>query len=145
LETANSYFGVFYVAILVIVRLLAGTFMLFIMKWGDTNAWTVTHLVHSFVTFYMFHWNKGTPFGAMAMDEQQYDKETFWEQLDSGRQNTPTRKLFTLLPCALFMLASVSTGCDSFILSLNALALIVEIVPKSEFMHHRRIGGINRD
>ena len=29
----------------------------------DTGlAWTYTHLAHSLVTFYFFHWNKGSPF-----------------------------------------------------------------------------------
>ena len=50
------------------------------------------------VTFYLFHWKKGSPF---AEDQGVYDKLTWWEQVDNGRQLTRGRKFLTVLPVLL--------------------------------------------
>lgn len=35
-------------------------------------------LLHFIVTFYLFHWHKGSP---IASDQGAYDRQTFWEQV----------------------------------------------------------------
>ncbi|GBG84227.1 hypothetical protein CBR_g38199 [Chara braunii] len=64
------------------------------------TAWNVVHSIHFAVTFYLFHWKKGSPF---AEDQGAYDKLTWWEQMDSGRQLTRNKKFFTVLPVALYL------------------------------------------
>ncbi|KAL8170712.1 hypothetical protein V2J09_022516, partial [Rumex salicifolius] len=58
-------------------------------------AWTVVHLLHFFVTYHCFHWKKGTPF---ADDQGMYNRLTWWEQIDDGKQLTRNRKFLTVVP-----------------------------------------------
>lgn len=48
----------------------------------------------------MLHWMKGTPF-QLAEDQGRYDSDTFWEQIDHGRQGTVNRRIFTTVPLVL--------------------------------------------
>lgn len=41
-------------------------------------AWTLVHLAHAAVSFYLLHWAKGSPVPA---DQGKYDTLTFWEQV----------------------------------------------------------------
>ena len=56
------------------------------------------NLIHNVVTFYLLHWKLGSP---VYYDQGQYDKLTFWEQIDSGSQFTDNKKFFTVFPVAL--------------------------------------------
>lgn len=38
---------------------------------------TATHVVHGVLTFYIFHWHKGSP---ISFDQGEYDALTWWEQ-----------------------------------------------------------------
>ena len=58
------------------------------------------------LTWFLFHWQKGVPYGDVV-DKQQgkFDRLTMWEQMDLGVQFTPSRKFFTIVPillCVLF-------------------------------------------
>ena len=46
---------------------------------------------------------------ASALMQGKYDGMTFWEQLDDGVQNTNNRKVLTLVPVVLFLLATHGT------------------------------------
>ncbi|KAF3438698.1 hypothetical protein FNV43_RR21462 [Rhamnella rubrinervis] len=50
------------------------------------------------VTFHFFPWKEGTPFGD---DQGIYNKLTWWEQIDSGKQLARTRKFLTVVPLVL--------------------------------------------
>lgn len=50
------------------------------------------------VTYHFFHWKKGTPF---ADDQGIYNRLTWWEQIDSGKQLTRNRKFLTVVPVVL--------------------------------------------
>lgn len=50
------------------------------------------------VTYHCFHWKKGTPF---ADDQGIYNRLTWWEQMDNGKQLTPNRKFLTVVPVVL--------------------------------------------
>lgn len=52
------------------------------------------------VTFFAFHWVKGSPF---EEGKRKYERYTFWEQLDNGVQWTPTRKFLLLVPIGLYV------------------------------------------
>ncbi|KAL0923654.1 hypothetical protein M5K25_007720 [Dendrobium thyrsiflorum] len=62
-------------------------------------AWTIVNLAHFVVTYQFFHWKKGTPF---AEDQGIYNRLTWWEQIDSGKQLTSNRKFLTIVPVVLF-------------------------------------------
>ncbi|WVZ17614.1 hypothetical protein V8G54_010596 [Vigna mungo] len=51
------------------------------------------------VTYHFFHWKKGTPF---AEDQGIYNRLTWWEQVDNGKQLTRNRKFLTVVPLVLF-------------------------------------------
>lgn len=50
------------------------------------------------VTYHFFHWKKGTPF---AEDQGIYNRLTWWEQIDNGKQLTRNRKFLTVVPVVL--------------------------------------------
>ncbi|CAH1451353.1 unnamed protein product [Lactuca virosa] len=47
------------------------------------------------VTYHFFHWKKGTPF---ADDQGIYNRLTWWEKINSGKQLTHNRKFLTVVP-----------------------------------------------
>ncbi|BDA45306.1 ORM1-like protein 3 [Coccomyxa sp. Obi] len=104
-------------------------------------AWTYVHLLHGVITYYLLHWNKGSP---VQMDQGKYDNLTFWEQLDDGVQNTNTRKFLTIVPVALFLLATHGTDYRRQPLGLNLIVLLVLVIAKFPAMHKVRIFGINK-
>lgn len=109
---------------------------------GDPGAaWTVVHLAHGLLSFYLFHWMKGSP---VASDQGKYDALTFWEQLDDGVQNTATRKFLIALPAVTFALASHGSDYSAQPLGLNLVVLLVLLVAKLPAMHTVRLFGINR-
>lgn len=96
----NHAFWLFYV-------LLISLCWLIISCWTDPGiAWTYVHLGHGLITYYLLHWNKGSP---ILDDQGKYDSMTFWEQMSDGVQFTATRKFFTIVPVALFLLATHGT------------------------------------
>lgn len=104
-------------------------------------AWTIVHLVHGVASFWLLHWNKGSP---IESDQGRYDQHTFWEQMDSGVQNTSNRKFFMLVPVVLFLLATHLTDYRRQPLGLNLAVLLVLLVAKTPAMHKVRIFGINK-
>lgn len=102
---------------------------------------TVVHICHGVITYYLFHWIKGSPIDG---DQGKYDSLTFWEQIDSEVQGTGTRKFFMLVPVVLFLLASHGSAYDRQPLGVNLGVLIVLLVAKLSSMHRVRIFGINK-
>jgi len=105
-------------------------------------AWTYTHLAHGVITYYMFHWSKGTPF--VDDDQGRYNLLTFWEQMDSSVYGTRTRKIITLIPVALFCLATHGTDFRKQPLGLNLAVVLILLVAKLPALHKVRIFGINK-
>lgn len=104
-------------------------------------AWTYVHLAHGIVTYYLLHWNKGSP---VEMDQGKYDSQTFWEQLDDGVQYTANRKFFTAVPVILFLLATHGSDFRKQPMGLNLAVLLVLLIAKFPGMHRVRILGINK-
>mmetsp|Transcript_25928 Transcript_25928/g.65382 ORF Transcript_25928/g.65382 Transcript_25928/m.65382 type:complete len:159 (+) Transcript_25928:307-783(+) len=124
----------FYIFLVVCAYLTVCTFV------GAGLAWTYTHLAHAAVTFYFFHYSKGSPF---SEDQGKYDTLTFWEQLDDGVLHTNNRKFLTAVPVLLFILASHSTDYAHQPLALNLIAVVVLVIAKLPMMHKVRIFGWN--
>ncbi|KAI3770339.1 hypothetical protein L6452_01467 [Arctium lappa] len=55
---------------------------------GQARIWNTT------VTYHLFHWKKGIPF-PFAVDQGIYNRLTWWEQIDSGKQLNRHLGLFT--------------------------------------------------
>lgn len=105
-------------------------------------AWTYTHLAHGVITYYLFHWTKGTPF--VEEDQGKYDQLTFWEQVDGGVYGTRNRKLLTLVPVVLFCLATHGTDFRRQPLGLNLAVVLVLVIAKFPSLHKVRFFGINK-
>lgn len=105
-------------------------------------AWTYVHLIHGVVTYYVLHWSKGTPFPEDQSGK--YESLTFWEQVDNGVYATWNRKLFTIAPVFLFVLATHATDFRKQPLGLNLVVVIVLLVAKLPALHKVRFFGINK-
>ncbi|KAL8172539.1 hypothetical protein V2J09_024343 [Rumex salicifolius] len=105
-------------------------------------AWTIVNLAHFAVTYHFFHWKKGTPF---SEDQGIYNRLTWWEQVDNGKQLTRNRKFLTVVPIVLYLIASHTTDYQHPMLFLNTLAVLILVVAKFPHMHKVRIFGINGD
>jgi len=112
-----------------------------ILGFESGSAWTYVHIIHSFITFYYFHWVLGSPF---TEDQGQYYKLTFWEQIDLEKQGTPQRKFWTSSAIILFLLASHYTNWrDPWPLYANVIACLVSVISKLPSMHRIRLFGVN--
>ncbi len=105
-------------------------------------AWTYVHLLHGVLTYYLFHWSKGTPFP--EEDQGKYEMLTFWEQVDNGVYATRNRKLLTIVPVVLFVLATHGTDFRRQPLGLNLAVVLVLLIAKLPALHKVRIFGINK-
>eukprot|EP00483_Globobulimina_turgida_P001277 UN01279 len=104
-------------------------------------SFTIINIIHAIVTFYLMHWRRGT---VDSFDQGRDDKYTFWEMLDEGKQYTPARKFFTVVPIALFLIACYEHEWRKRYYFANVVALILSVVPKMPFLMYVRLLGINR-
>ncbi|KAL7746440.1 sphingolipid homeostasis protein orm1 [Sorochytrium milnesiophthora] len=104
-------------------------------------AWTLTNLSYNLVHFVMFHWLSGTPFD---LNQGAFDGLTLWEQIDDEVQFTPTKKFFTAVPIALFLMSIHYTSYDATTFVVNLVALLVVLAPKLPVMHRVRLFGVNK-
>ncbi|KAE8785281.1 ORM1-like protein 2 [Hordeum vulgare] len=77
-------------------------------------AWTLVNLGHFAITYHFFHWKKGTPF---ADDQGMYNRLTWWEQMDNGKQLTRNRKFLVVVPVVLVRIngrADHASGLEEF-------------------------------
>ncbi|TPX58089.1 hypothetical protein PhCBS80983_g03403 [Powellomyces hirtus] len=101
-------------------------------------SWTLTNLAYNLSTFIMFHWVTGIPFD---LNQNEYEGLTLWEQIDNGEQFTPTKKYFTALPIALFLLSTHYTHYDVTTFMINLASLLVVLIAKLPAMHKHSEGG----
>eukprot|EP00128_Syssomonas_multiformis_P016208 Colp12_sorted_trinity150504_noHs@1542 len=128
-------FWVVYVLGIGFFRLILG----FVPFLTNSTAWSATNIIHNLATLGVFHFIKGTPFG--AEDQGKYNRLTLWEQLDEGKQFTSTRKFFTLVPIILFLVTIQHLNSfTSF--TLNFLSLAAVLIAKLPQMHRVRIFGL---
>ncbi len=126
---------VFYISLILVGWLALSLFV------DSGLAWTYIHLTHGVISYYLLHWNKGSP---VEMDQGKYDLQTFWEQLDDGVQYTPNRKFFTAVPVVTFLLATHGSDFRKQPMGLNLAVLLVLVIAKFPGMHKVRIFGINK-
>ncbi|KAK8883776.1 ORM1-like protein 3 [Tritrichomonas musculus] len=104
-------------------------------------SWAIVNWIHGIISYVLFHWIMGTPFA--SDHEHESDLLTFWEQIDDQVLYTRARKFLTLFPIALFFIAVDSSGWDLAYFWINAIVLLITVIPKLPFMHRVRIFGIN--
>ncbi|KAI5056508.1 hypothetical protein GOP47_0028326 [Adiantum capillus-veneris] len=127
-----------YILLLSLCWLLA----LSILGCSAGTAWSVVNLSHFAITYWSFHWRKGTPF---SEDQGMYNKLTWWEQMDNGRQLTRNRKFLMVVPVVLYLIACHTTDYSNPWLVLNTIAVFILVIAKFPNMHKVRIFGINAD
>ena len=129
--------------------LVAGNWVVYLVlrlsgKQYPAYSWTFINALHSVVSFLIMHWWKGVPFQYHGEDSSKYDKDTFWEQIDDGRQWTPIKKKFMVVPPVLLVMAVVNCpGWTSVF--VNFVFFLIAFLGKLPAFHHMRILGINRD
>lgn len=104
-------------------------------------AWTVTILSYNFITFFMFHWVRGSHFD---FNQNEVEGLTLWEQIDYGAQFTPTKKFLTAIPILLFLISTHYTHYNFTIFLINATSVVIVLIGKLPIMHKVRIFGINK-
>lgn len=102
---------------------------------------TATNLVHGVITFYIFHWHKGSP---ISFDQGEYDALTWWEQIDAGHQYTSNKKFLTAVPVALFVLTTRWSHDMPALLLVNTIMVAVLVIAKTPALHEVRLFGINK-
>ena len=65
-------------------------------------AWTLTCAVHNIITFYLFHWSKGSPVPTIDSENMEM---TQWEQINDDDEFTFSRFYLVLCPVAGFFAA----------------------------------------
>lgn len=115
---------------------------LVVSTWVEPGmAWTYVHVLHGALSYYLLHWQKGSP---VESDQGEYDTMTFWEQLDDGVQGTGKRKFFMTIPVVLFILASHGCEYQRQPLGLNLVVVAWLTAAKMPAMHNVRIFGIGK-
>jgi hypothetical protein len=102
----------------------------------------VTLLLCLQLSYFFLHWLKGSPFHNDG-DQGKSRPLTHWEQIDSGRHFTTTKKLLIILPTVLFLVASYNTNYDSQYFFVNLIFLAIALLPKFPVFHKKRFFGIN--
>ena len=87
------------------------------------------------------HYRLGTP---DAFDAGRDDKYTFWEMFEGGKQYTPARKFFTVVPILLFLAACYDCEWRKRYYFANSVALSLGLVPKLPCLMGVRLLGMNR-
>lgn len=131
----------FYVSILVCARFFGG-----VLTQQPYKAWTGVNVLHSIITFFLFHWVKGNPFMTYwAYTPPSSERRTFWEQIDRRWQNTPSRKFCTGIVVLLYFFAVSSTPpYEKLYHVVNFVSFIVVFIAKFPSMDDVRLFGINR-
>eukprot|EP00741_Cyanophora_paradoxa_P019509 tig00021127_g18832.t1 len=119
-------------------------YLLVILRFDTASAWVTTNLLHAIFTWFAFHWVRGSPFGDEFNEQGKYNKYTWWEQIDNGRQNTKNRKFLTIFPVVLYLIATHYSDYHFPTLLVNTLALVILLISKLPKMHKVRIFGINK-
>merc|ERR1719461_371706 len=86
------------------------------------------HIANAMISFYLLHWSKGTE---NPQSDGTYDHNTYWEQIDNGRQWTVSRKFCLIYPIFLCWVACVEGLWEKNIVLLHCtLLFVLELVPK---------------
>ncbi|CAK5275293.1 unnamed protein product [Mycena citricolor] len=101
-------------------------------------SWTLVNLIYLALSYLMFHWVTGIPFGN-DLHAGAYDDLTLWEQIDDGAQYTPAKKWLSTVPVVLFLASTHYTNYNPWLFAINVSALIFVLIPKLPQLHRQRV------
>jgi len=101
-------------------------------------SWTLVNLIYLALSYLMFHWVTGMPFGS-ELHSGAYDDLTLWEQIDDGAQYTPAKKWLFIVPIGLFLASTHYTNYNPWTFGINLTALIFVLIPKLPQLHRQRV------
>ncbi|KAG2013227.1 ORM1 [Coprinopsis cinerea AmutBmut pab1-1] len=101
-------------------------------------SWTLVNLMYLAVSYLMFHWVTGIPFGD-NLHAGAYDELTLWEQIDDGAQYTPAKKWLICVPISLFLASTHYTNYNPWLFAINLSALVLVLIPKLPQLHRQRV------
>ncbi|VDC02066.1 unnamed protein product [Peniophora sp. CBMAI 1063] len=107
-------------------------------------SWTVVNLLYNALSYLMFHYVTGIPFGN-ELTAGAYDDLTMWEQIDGGAQYTPAKKWLFTVPVGLFLLSTHYTNYDPILFAINLSALVFVLIPKLPAAHRHRLRFLPAD
>mmetsp|Transcript_51555 Transcript_51555/g.120950 ORF Transcript_51555/g.120950 Transcript_51555/m.120950 type:complete len:175 (+) Transcript_51555:194-718(+) len=96
---------------------------------------------HTIVTFYLIHWKKGSLL-TWEDDSGKYDKLTYWEQIDGGREHTANRKLLRITPMILLFLSYRATQGQGWLFYMDLALSSLVILPKLSFFWRKDIANL---
>ncbi|KAF9534122.1 Orm1 type endoplasmic reticulum protein [Crepidotus variabilis] len=101
-------------------------------------SWTLVNLFYLAISYLMFHWVTGIPFGS-DLHGGAYDDLSLWEQIDDGAQYTPAKKWLFSVPIGLFLASTHYTNYNPWLFAINLTALVVVLIPKLPQLHRQRV------
>lgn len=101
-------------------------------------SWTLVNLMYLAVSYLMFHWVTGIPFGD-NLHSGAYDELTLWEQIDDGAQYTPAKKWLICVPIVLFLASTHYTNYNPWLFAINLSTLVIVLIPKLPQLHRQRV------
>ncbi|TEB30052.1 Orm1 type endoplasmic reticulum protein [Coprinellus micaceus] len=101
-------------------------------------SWTLVNLMYLAISYLMFHWVTGIPFGD-NLHSGAYDELTLWEQIDDGAQYTPAKKWLICVPISLFLASTHYTNYNPWLFAVNLTALVFVLIPKLPQLHRQRV------
>ncbi|KAH6914766.1 ORMDL family-domain-containing protein [Coprinopsis sp. MPI-PUGE-AT-0042] len=107
-------------------------------------SWTLVNLMYLAISYLMFHWVTGMPFGG-NLHSGAYDELTMWEQIDDGAQYTPAKKWLICVPIALFITSTHYTNYNPWLFAINLSALVFVLIPKLPQLHRQRVRFMTED
>mmetsp|Transcript_43184 Transcript_43184/g.86647 ORF Transcript_43184/g.86647 Transcript_43184/m.86647 type:complete len:165 (+) Transcript_43184:151-645(+) len=105
----------------------------FVIGFPNDVAMSAVLIGHSLVTFWLIHWKKGSLL-TWEDDSGKYDRLTYWEQIDGGREHTANRKLLRVVPMILLFLAYRATEGQGWLFNVDLVLSLIVIVPKLSFL-----------
>lgn len=108
-------------------------------------AWTLTNVAHTVVTFFLFHWLKGSPID--SLDEGESALKTQWEQImpeESDDEYSFCRKFLIVAPVVYFFLTVHYTQHDPLHFTINLVASLLVMVAKHPSFENVRLFGVNK-
>lgn len=121
-----SFWAIYFVA-------LVGTWLLLCVFTDPGMALTWLNILHAVVTFPLLHWFRIQKFDMQNIYDSDLgdgEPQTYWEQIDHGKQWTRTRKGLLILPVVLYLVATNAADFTRQPLLLNLLAMLVLVIPK---------------
>lgn len=135
------YFFLAYYSLLVLGNWCVFLICTIMGKGYAAYSWTIINILHSTISFLIMHWWKGVPFRFNdGADQGRYDKDTFWEQIDDGRQWTSSKKKFMIVPPILLILAVLNAPSPTSVI-INTTFFLVRTKYRKNTQHIMQISS----